>query len=41
MYYEIKQALLDKGFSEDQANRIAEILYDYGWEEIRDVLNTL
>jgi hypothetical protein len=40
-YDKIKQGLIDAGFSEDTANRLAEVLFDWGWEEIRDVLNNI
>lgn len=37
----IRQALIDKGFTDDTASMLAEKLYDWGWEDIRDVLNNL
>lgn len=41
MYEEIKQALLDKGFSKDTACRLAEFINDAGWDTVRDALNAL
>ena len=37
----IRQALIDNGFSDDTASMLAEKLIDWGWEDIRDVLNSL
>jgi predicted Ser/Thr protein kinase len=41
MYTEIVEKLIEAGYTEDSANRIAEIITDYGWESIRDILNEL
>jgi predicted Ser/Thr protein kinase len=41
MYTELVEKLIEAGYTEDSANRIAEIITDYGWEFIRDILNEL
>lgn len=41
MYTEIVEKLIEAGYSEDTANRIAEVITDWGWECIRDILNDL
>ena len=41
MYTEIVVKLIEHGYTEDTAKRIAEIITDYGWESIRDILNQL
>ena len=37
----IRQALLDNGYADDTASMLAEKLIDWGWEDIRDILNNL
>lgn len=41
VYDKIKESLIERGYSEDTANRIAEVITDYGWMDIRDILNNL
>lgn len=41
MFEKIMNALIDRGYNEDSASRIAELIVDYGWSEIRDILNNL
>jgi uncharacterized protein YdaT len=41
MFEKIKNALIDAGYSEQDALQIAEVLTDNSWADIRDVLNTI
>jgi hypothetical protein len=41
MYQEIKDKLIEKGFSEDTACRLAEFINDAGWDTVRDALNEI
>jgi hypothetical protein len=41
MYEKIVNKLMEQGYSEDTSNRIAEVITDYGWETIRNILNEL
>lgn len=38
MYEKIAQRLINLGYSENSAYRIAEVITDYGVDQIRDVL---
>lgn len=37
----IKQALINHGYEDDIAAILAERIFDWGWEDIRDVLNKI
>ena len=41
MYTEIMEKLLEKGFSEETASRLAEFINDAGWDTVRDALNEI
>lgn len=41
MYTKIVKKIMEAGYSVDAANSIAEVITDYGWERIRDILNDL
>lgn len=41
MYKEIEKELLDRGFSEETACRLAEFINDAGWDTVRDALNSI
>ena len=37
----IRIALMDHGYADSTASMLAEKLTDWGWEDIRDILNLL
>lgn len=41
MYEKIAKALIENGYTEGSSYKIAEVLVDYGWSDIREILNTL
>jgi hypothetical protein len=41
MYQEIIDKLVEKGFSEETASRLAEFINDAGWDTVRDALNEI
>lgn len=41
MYQEIIDKLIEKGFSEETASRLAEFINDAGWDTVRDALNEI
>jgi len=41
MFQRIYDSLIEKGFGDDTATRLAEFINDAGWDTVRDALNEI